>query len=69
MFSYWHKDCRGKETPGFDGNKFIQEESIENCMLFVFKEGFKCFEWAHNPTRTRMVTMHQGEIIYSKWNI
>lgn len=67
MYSYWYRDCRGKDVQGFERNKYIQEESLDNCMLFVFKEDFICFEWKHNPTSTRMVKLDYGKVIYGEW--
>lgn len=72
MYSYWYKDCRGKDITGLEAQRYIQTSDIQECMKYSTKEEFKCFEWEHKPTRTRMINIvkldGRTEIKTNQWN-
>ena len=66
MFSYYYKDCTSDLS-------FLTTDDITTCIKHSTKENFRCFEWEHNPTRTRMITITKldgrASIVSGDWHV
>lgn len=59
MFCYIYKDM----------DKYTQCDDLTTISKVSDKEQFRCFEWKHKPTSTRMVHFNSTEVTFSAWSV